>query len=397
MEWVRRRLIEPLFQYSLWLIVGAAVGFAAANIAPQWFHEVSHWAPGHFLVNEILMALFFALVGKEILESFLPGGALNGPKKWVPLIATAGGVIGPALVYTIGALLLGKLTLYGRGWGIPTATDIAFSAMVGRMIFGANHPAVKFLLVLAVADDLVGIVIIALFYPQAAIAWAWLLLPLTAVGLTLLMARQLRIANFWAYLAGPGVLSWLGFLYAGIHPALGLLPVVACMPHAKYDAGIFDWHELNRHDTLSEMEHWWNRPVQLILCLFGFYNAGVQFTAMGDATWLVLAGLVLGKTLFIWLFGMAATLLSRWGLTLPEGMKSGDLLVMGSVAGIGFTVALFVAGAAFPPGPIQDAAKIGAFLSLLAIIPSFILARLCRVRKMHDEPGEQELREREAA
>ena len=108
-----------------------------------------------------------------------------------PLIATAGGMVGPAAVYLLGAALIGQFAALAHGWAIPTATDIAFSYLVGRLVFGAGHPAVTFLLLLAIADDAGGLVILAVFYPQGDLAPAWLLLSFGAALAVYLLANRL--------------------------------------------------------------------------------------------------------------------------------------------------------------------------------------------------------------
>ena len=179
----------------------------------------------HFIVNDILMALFFAIAGKEVWESMLPGGALSNPRKAAtPLLATLGGIVGPAGLYILGALLLGQSGWFGqagdlgRGWAVPCATDIAFSYLVARLIFGNGHPAIAFLLLLAIADDAAGLIILAVAYPQNPMEPMWFLLTLAAMA-TALSFRKLRLQSFWWYLLIPGVMSWFSFYYAGIHAA----------------------------------------------------------------------------------------------------------------------------------------------------------------------------------
>ena len=116
-----------------------------------------------------------------------------------------------------------------------------------------------------------------------------------------------------------GCASWYGFQQAGVHPALGLLPIVVTIPHADITFGLFDAKKEDQHDLLNDIEHKMKVPVEFILLLFGFANAGVEFSAMGDATWLVLAGLIIGKPVGIFLFGWFAA--GPLGLGLPEGMK----------------------------------------------------------------------------
>ncbi|MCA9319615.1 MAG: Na+/H+ antiporter NhaA [Planctomycetes bacterium] len=340
----------------------------------------------HYLVNDILMALFFAIAGKEVWEATLPGGPLNNPKTAAaPLIATFGGMAGPALVYLAGAAMFGQFDALSNGWAIPCATDIAFSYLVARLVFGAGHPAIPFLLLLAIADDALGLIILAVAYPTKEIEPMWLLLSVGAVILGLAM-RRARVRSFWPYLLGAGTLSWFGFAMGGIHPALGLLPIIPTMPHAHVDTGLFDWSKMEKDDTLSAFEHWWKNPVELILGLFGLLNAGVVMSSMGTATTLVLSGLLLGKPIGIWLCGMFAVRVLKFDL--PKGMNSKDLFVVGCAAAIGFTVALFVAAVAFKGGEeILDAAKMGALLSFGAAIVTVIAGKLMGVVKVAGTPG----------
>ena len=118
----------------------------------------------HFLVNDIFMVLFFGIAAKEIVESCLKGGALNPIKNAInPLFATLGGVIGPVAVFFFLTGVM-NLTHLNQGWGIPTATDIALAWLAAKVIFGASHPAINFLLLLAIVDDAIGLGIIAIFY-----------------------------------------------------------------------------------------------------------------------------------------------------------------------------------------------------------------------------------------
>jgi NhaA family Na+:H+ antiporter len=164
-----------------------------------------------------------------------------------------------------------------------------------------------------------------------------------------------------------------------LHPALGLLPIVATIPHADRAFGIFNEAEEHLHDLLNTIEHALKHPVEIVLFFFGLLNAGVEFSAMGDATWLVLAGLLIGKPVGIFIFGWIAA--SPMKLGLPEGMRAIDLVVIGFVAAIGFTVALFVAAVAFKAGPVQDAAKMGALFSFGAAIVSIIAGKVTGVQK----------------
>ena len=135
------------------------------------------------------------------------------------------------------------------------------------------------------------------------------------------------------------------------------------MPHSARDLGLFNPEEARQPDTLNRFEHWWAVPVQVVLLLFGFANAGVPFERIGPGTCYVLAGLLLGKPLGILLFTTASRLA---GAQLPEELRLGDLLIVGIVASIGFTVSLFFATAAFPDGAALAETKMGALLSFVA-------------------------------
>ena len=380
-------LAKFLFENSFFLIAGAVSALLWANYdEASYLHLINAPLPGSItgdytlltVVNDLLMALFFAMAAKEVWESLLPGGALSAWKTAAtPLMATLGGVTVPACVYLAGCVMSGKTDELHRGWAIPCATDIAFSYLVARMVFRQGHPAIPFLLLLAIADDAAGLLILAIAYPQSVLHPEWMLVAAGAVGLGLLF-RRMGLVSFWWYLLGPGVLSWLSFHHAGIHPALGLVPIIPTLPHAARDVGLFEENPESSTDTLGEFARWWKNPVELILGFFGLVNAGVVFSNTGTATWLVLAGLMLGKPLGITLFTFLGEFLFR--LERPAGMSWRHVLTLGIVAGIGFTVALFVSTAAFPqPGVIQDSAKMGALASFASALIAIPVGRLLRV------------------
>ncbi|TWU23375.1 Na(+)/H(+) antiporter NhaA [Novipirellula galeiformis] len=401
----KRGLVRKLIDNSFLLIAGAVSALIWANVhtssyqafinfdllslfhhAPSAGHETaaeahSHGFTLHFFVNDIVMALFFAIAAKEVWESLLPGGSLANPKKAAtPLLATVGGILGPAIVYIAGTYFTGTHDSLGRGWAIPCATDIAFSYLIARFIFGASHPAIAFLLLLAIADDAAGLIILAVFYPQAEIRPEWLLLTVGAVLLTMQLRRS-KVHSHWAYLIGPGIISWFSFYQANIHPALGLVPIIPFMPHAHTDLGFYARAERGRHDTLNEFEHFWKLPVEFGLGLFGLANAGVVMSSLGTGTWVVLAGLLIGKPVGITLL----TLFAEKALKLekPAGMDYRHVVTLGMIAGIGFTVALFVSVAAFTTaGMEQDSVKMGALLSFAAAPIAVIVAKLLGIRPL---------------
>ena len=333
----------------------------------------------HFVVNEILMAFFFALAGREVWSAFLPGGPLNRPRQAaMPILCTLGGMAGPAIVYIAGAAILGRWQELHHGWAIPCATDIAFSYMIARLIFGRQHPAIAFLLLLAIADDALGMAVLAIFYPSHEVQLAWLLLSVAAIGFGFLFQR-LRVHGFLWYLAFPGLLSWLGFALAGLHPALGLLPIVPAIPHVRIHKEHQGWDILRLGDRRGQMEYWLKNPVEVALGLFSLFNAGVVLSNVGTPTLLVCASLMLGKPLGIFLTGLLG--LKLLALKLADGLTLRALWVIGCIAGIGFTVAMFVATVAFAPGPVQDAAKMGCLASFVAAIVAYTMARFLGIRR----------------
>jgi NhaA family Na+:H+ antiporter len=346
---------------SLLLVAGTIIALAWANVHRHSYEQLAHAL--HFAVNDIGMAFFFALATKEIVEATRPGGALASPREaGVPLLAAVGGMLVPASLYALQAAIDGRPELMS-GWAIPCATDIAFSYMVARFIFPASHPAIPFLLLLAIADDAMGLLLLAVFYPSGPLSFTMFsAFMIPAVGISLWLKRM-RVRSFWTYVVLGGGLSWAALYLGGVHPALALVPVLPFMPHEPRDLGLFNKREHGRPDTMNRFEHWWKTPVQCILFLFGLINAGVALSSVGGGTWIVLSSLLVGKPVGIVLMTMLAV---KAGLRAPGGLRYVHVTVIGVAAAIGFTVALFFATAAFPAGTVLDEAKMGALLSFVA-------------------------------
>ena len=354
-----RRLWTYAVDHSLLLLVGAVIGLVWANADHGGYERLVHAM--HFAVNDIGMALFFALAAMEVVEATSPGGALHSPRRaGTPFLAAVGGMVGPALIFVALALATAQRQLL-PGWAVPCATDIAFSYLVARLIFGAKHPAIPFLLLLAIADDALGLAILAIFYPTGTVRpIEFIGLLGIAMGIAALLRRGTH-RSFWPYLVIPGIVSWFAFYRGGLHPALALVPIIPFVPHARRDPGLFV--EGHQRDPLTDFEHWWKTPVQVILLCFGLVNAGVPISNTGPGTWIVLVAILMGKPLGILSFiGLGIAI----GLHRPAGVSWRDLIVVGIAAAIGFTVALFFATAAFPEGSLLDQAKMGALLSFIA-------------------------------
>jgi len=412
-----KKTINLLQEFSLPLILGVIVALVVANVNHEAYEHLIHATPfgadamllghqitAHYLINDIFMVFFFGIAAKEITEACLPGGDLNPMSKAInPLLGTIGGVVGPVGVYLgLTYLFYGThkdFAIVANGWGVPTATDIALAWLVARMIFGNKHPAVNFLLLLAVADDAIGLGIIAVAYPDPAntpdpIQLLYFAVPGMAVAYAL---RRFKVNTWLPYILFAGTLSWVGFSMAHLHPALALVPIVPFLPGPKRDTGLFSaedeadqehatGHHEHDHSPLHNFEHNLKLPVDLGLFFFAFANAGVAFDTINTVTWIILASLLAGKVIGITLFsGIGA----KVGFPLPNGMGMPHLITASAVAGLGLTVALFVAGEAFGTDAAADylgPAKMGAVFSAGAAALAFALAKVFRIQKMEDPP-----------
>ena len=356
--------------------------------------DLRHW------VNDALMAVFFFVVGLEIKRELVHGDLRDPRVAAMPAIAAAGGMAVPALVYLVVTAGSGGT----RGWGIPMATDIAFAIGVLALL-GPRVPASLklFLLTLAIVDDIGAIVVIAVFY--AGDVRAELLLIAAGLICAMLVLRSLRIVWMVPYVVlGAGV--WLATQVSGMHATiagvvLGLLapaqPMTAGAVARRWAADLGDEPGPAEADAVTRLARTSVSPAErlehllhpwtsfLIVPLFALANAGVDlrgdpFHGPGTATVTagVVLGLVAGKTVGI---TAAAWLAVRTGLgRLPNDTTWPMVAGAAAIAGIGFTVALFITELAFEPGSLQDAAKIGvlAASTLAAAIGAIVLRRACR-------------------
>lgn len=390
------RTVSQLRQWSIPLIFGVLAGIIVANGNEAAYDFLLHTPlvglgggllTAHFLIDDVFMVFFFGLAAKEIVESFLPGGALCEWQRAVnPLAATVGGVVGTAGLFLLLNAMVGRPEFID-GWGIPTATDIALAWLVGRIIFGRTHPALSFLLLLAVADDAIGMGIIAVAYPDplAPVEWGnlfWVLVGVLACGV-----MRWGGCRHWAWfvcLGGPCV--WWGLYAARLHPALALVPVVPFIPAGVRDLGLFRRHidviTPEESHPLQRFQQFFQAPIDIGLFFFAFANAGVPLSRINQLTWIVLASLIFGKIGGIVGFSWATRCL---GFPLPKGMAMRHLWLVGIVAGIGLTVALFVSNQAYTDADLQGAAKMGALFSALVAVPALTLGSWLRARELEFE------------
>lgn len=364
-------------------------------------------------INDVAMVLFFFVAGLEIKRELTQGELRDPRQAALPIIAAFGGMVVPAIVFT----LLNGGTEHSKGWGIPIATDIAIVTGVVTLL-GRRAPSwlKLFLLALAIADDIGAILVIAVFYSEG-VSLGWLALAVAAVLVAAAIRRH--VDHVGAYLV-LGVLCWFGLHGAHVHPTLAgvafgmLAPVTPRLATGLVDAdelalGRTDVERavlLSRQAQLSvsvvewlehRLHHW---SAFLVVPLFALANAGIRIPAdqLGAAfssrvTWGVMLGLVVGKTVGI----SAATLLAvalRVG-RLPEGVTTRYVIGAGALGGIGFTVSLFVTELGFGDSPAGTDARLGVVVASLAAaligtaicLPGTVDARSAAdVADVHAEP-----------
>lgn len=364
-----KEIIKACRDASIPLVAGVALSLVMANFAPHAYHKIidtpiiGEEITMHFIINDVFMAFFFAIAAVEIVHSLRPGGPLNPPKKAVsPLMATIGGVIGPIIVFFILNMLIGCAD-YSSGWGTTTATDIALSWLVAKIIFGPNHPAINFLLLLAVVDDAIGLVIIAVFYPSPDKPFvpAWMLL-ITLAMLIAYIFKDKKVNSFLPYILICGTISWFGMHMAGLHAALAMVFIIPFMPVKT---------------ALHEFERKAAPVVDFGMFFFGFVAAGVEVSNISVLSLIVMVALIVGKAVGI--FSMTA-LAVKLKYPLPEGMTLKDASIVGILGGIGLTVALFVCESAFTDASLIAAAKMGALGSLLASLIAIAVSRFIKTK-----------------
>lgn len=322
------------------------------------------------VVNDGLMTLFFLVVGLEVRRELHEGELGDARRAMLPLVAAIGGMLAPALFY--GALNPNGAT--ERGWGIPMATDIAFALAALSLLGSRATSAVRVLLLaLAIIDDIGGVLVIAIFY-SAGMEQRWL--PLVAIGVVLALAmRGNGVRSPLAYLV-PGTALWVGLHHCGVHPTMAGV-VMGLLAPVQRDFGVrpsdqCSTGEVSPSARLQAQLHPW--VAFGVMPLFAFLNAGVALdwpVAEPGISIGVLLGLVVGKPVGI---VCACWLAVRLRLArLPAGMQWRHVVVVGLVAGVGFTVALFIAGLALPDPRALASAKVG------IVVASSIAAMLATV------------------
>ncbi|CCV03452.1 sodium-proton antiporter [Mesorhizobium metallidurans STM 2683] len=343
------------------LMAAAALALIVANspLAETYFSalhaylgplSVSHW------INDGLMAVFFLLVGLEIKREMLDGQLSTWPRRVLPGVAAAGGMVIPALVYV--AINRGNSVALS-GWAIPTATDIAFALGVLSLLGNRVPASLKiFLTALAIIDDLGAIIIIAIFYTSG-LSSAYLGAAFAVIAV-LIVLNRMRVMNLLPYLV-LGVILWVLVLKSGVHATLAGVALALTIPLER-SAGLS--RDVD-HSPLHRLEHGLSRIVPFVVIpIFGFANAGVSLAGLSPAALVepltlgVAAGLVAGK--LVGVFGFSALAIRLGFADLPVNAGWLHMIGISLLCGIGFTMSLFIGLLAFANDvALQDAVKVG--------------------------------------
>jgi len=340
-------------------------------------HSVEHW------VNDGLMAIFFLLVGLEIERELYIGELADFKKALLPIIAAVGGMLAPAGIH----FLFNRGTPWQHGFGIPMATDIAFALGVLSLLGNRVPSSLKILLTaLAIIDDLGAILVIAFFYTKS-LSLLWLVSVL-GIFLLLLLFNKLKVNKLVFYII-PGIIMWYCMLRSGIHATLSGVLLAFAIPFRRVPA-VNPSKTIPKETAINPSEviqHILHKPVAFfILPVFALANTGILLSpgwtaSLGSPNSLgIIAGLILGKPLGILL---CCWLAIRSGICrLPEEIGWSHLVGMGVLAGIGFTMSIFIANLAFDQAEAVQFSKIAILAaSLLASILGFIFLRSTDIRK----------------
>ncbi|PCE15270.1 sodium:proton antiporter [Microbacterium sp. SZ1] len=377
-----RRWVTAETTSGVILMVAAAVALLWAN---------SPWREGYQALSEItigpaalhldlslatwaadgLLAVFFFVVGVELKHEIVAGSLRNIKTAAVPVLAAVGGMVMPALIFIAIVSFAGDRTA-AHGWAIPTATDIAFALAV-LAIFGRGLPRAlrTFLLTLAVVDDLLAIVVIAVFY-TGDINLVSLLISLACVAVFALLTRMRRTR--WWLLAPVALAAWVFMHESGVHATIAGVLLGLTVP------------ALRMHGETESRTHRFDDAIRpfssgVALPIFAFFAAGVTLVG-GDAAsvflqpvvFAIVAGLVIGKVVGV--LGVTALVTRFTPLRLPDAIGIRDLLPVGLLTGIGFTVSLLIAELSFPDTEHTDGAKIAVLLG--TVIAAVLAAALLR-------------------
>lgn len=333
-------------------LLGTHLGVENNNIDLRY--SVSEW------INDGLMVIFFLLVGLEIKRELVDGELSSPRQAALPILAAVGGAVVPALVYT----LFNAGTETHRGWGIPMATDIAFALAVISMLGKRVPTSLKvFLAALAIVDDLLAILVIAIFY-STELHFTYLLYA-GAILLFLIGLNRFGVKKLWIYLI-PGVFMWYFIHHSGIHATIAGVLVAMTIPTSA---------KTGETSPLEKLEHVIAKPVNFIIIpLFAIANTAITFSSemVGGLTSSmglgIMVGLFVGKVAGI--FGTSFLCVKSGLANLPDQARWAHLVGVGMLGGIGFTMSIFVSLLSFSDPLHVEEAK-------LAVLVGSLISGLC--------------------
>lgn len=394
--------ISPFVRhFAFALLSGIGLATLWVNLSPETYYDFIEWRmvelslpafmwvgtislTPFLVVTDILMALFFFFIGKELWEALiLERGSLSGRLALFPMGLTISGMIGASALWLLLSALIetAEEASVGGGWTVPLGTDVVLTFLIGRRVFGPGHPALHLLLLIAIATDVLALLVLGLTNPNLSLRLVWLLLPLTASVVVYRLYgrvpergaserdRQAR-QRLWPYVVAGG-LCWFGTAASGLPGALGLLPVIPAIAHSDRTFGLFAEAEGFLHDPLNELAHLLIKPVAVILFFFGLIRGGIDLHAFAPTTLVLLGSFWIGRPVGMIVGGLILAI--GFGLRLAPGISLSDFLRIPIILGMGFTVPAIAIDASLPGGAMQEAARLGLALSLLAGALAMIL------------------------
>lgn len=382
-----------LSRAAIALLAGVALASLAVNTVPGMYWDAVEWRMGDLpgsvvaqagrvtparVVADLLMSAFVFLIGKELWEAVArETGGFAGRAAIGPAVAVLGAMAGAVIAWLILAALLETpdQVPHATGWVVPLGSDVLIAYLFGRRVFGSGHPALQLLLFVVLLDGLLALAVAGIVAPGGTLRLPWLVLPgvAAAAGWLAMTApaaapgaserRRARASHLWPWLV-LGALSWAGVAAAGLPPALGFLPLIPVLPRAPRSFGLFAVAEAFLTDPANRIAQRLRPVLPALLFLFGLTHGALDLGAMAPATWITLGALWIGKPLG--LLAGATFALRAMHLPLPRGIVAADLPAVAMLMGAGLTIPALALDSALPGGVVQDAARLGLGLSLLA-------------------------------
>jgi len=366
---------------GLLVLVAAALGLITANspLSNRYFSaldfQVAVGSDWYLLelsilkvINYLLMSIFFFVVGLEIKRELTSGHLASMKKAMLPFVAALGGMLFPALIY-----LAIAVSVAPAGWGVPVATDIALAVGLLTMLGPSVAASLRsFLLALAVIDDIGAILIIAFVY-STGISFSWLAAAIISIGFVALL-KKTRVTSLAVYSLFAFTL-WFSLYKTGVHPTLAGVILGLMTPNIVHERTKIEDSDDGSVSVIEWLEHKFH-PLStfFVVPIFAFANTGVAITSdsikgasQSLIAWGIFFGLVIGKPLGVLFAALMARKLKV--AEFSDGMNRSSLLATGSAAGIGFTVAIFIANLAFKDSVEQD-------IAVLAVIVASVVSAL---------------------